>query len=359
MNIVTVVGARPPVIKATVVSAALAERAGIVERIVHTGQHYDANMSDVFFEELGIPRPSVHLDVRSGPHGAQTGQMLAGIEAVLLEQRPDAVLVYGDTNSTAAGALAASKLHIPVAHVEAGLRSFNRRMPEEQNRVITDHLADVLFAPTDLAVANLAHEGIVDGVHAVGDVMYDVALHFAGRARTSSVLLDRLGLIAGAYVLMTVHRAENTDEPARLRAIVDGATAVADTLTVVLPMHPRTVRTLADLGITMPPGVRVIEPVGYLDMVALEVGAEVIVTDSGGVQKEAFFHGVPCITLRDETEWVELIELGWNELVPPVDATAIARAVLSARGRRGRTAKPYGDGHAAVRIADVMEKLGS
>jgi UDP-GlcNAc3NAcA epimerase len=357
-KLLTVVGARPQFVKAAALSRVLAERTGITEVLVHTGQHFDPGMSDVFFAELGIPAPAHNLGVAGGAHGAATGRMLERLEAVMIAERPHRVLVYGDTNSTLAGALAAAKLHIPVAHVEAGLRSWNRRMPEEVNRVLTDHASDLLFAPTPVAVDNLEREGI-DGarVHLSGDVMYDSALHYAGAAEERSTVLTEHGLRSGGYVLATVHRAENTDAPDRLRAIFDGLAEVARDRPVVLPLHPRTGGALEAAGIDAraTAGMRVLPPLGYLEMVMIEKHAEVVATDSGGVQKEAFFYRVPCVTLRDETEWVELVELGWNRLASPAaGAHAIADAVRAAAGSTGRAAHPYGDGAAAVRIADVL-----
>jgi UDP-GlcNAc3NAcA epimerase len=328
-------------------------QAGVAEKLVHTGQHYDANMSDVFFSELEIPPPAYHLGIGGGHHGEMMGRMLAGIEEVLLSEQPDWVLVYGDTNSTLAGALAASKLHIPVAHVEAGLRSFNRRMPEEINRVLTDYASDVLFAPTVTAVAHLAREGISgDKVHLVGDVMYDAALYFAKKAERDSVILSNLNLSPAGFVLATIHRQENTDNLDRLRSIFDGLGAID--FPVVLPLHPRTRKRLEECKIAIAPTIRLIDPVGYLDMVQLERCAAVIATDSGGVQKEAFFYGVPCFTLRDETEWVELVDLGWNKLVPPGDAGRIMGAVRGAIGRLGAEGQPYGDGQATQKIASIL-----
>ncbi len=312
MKIVTIVGARPQFIKAAPVSREL--RKQHTEVLVHTGQHYDENMSAVFFRELEIPEPDCNLGIGSGSHGQQTGAMLGGIEAVLIAEQPDWVLVYGDTNSTLAGALAAAKLHIKVAHVEAGLRSFNRRMPEEVNRVLTDHVSDMLFCPTQTAVKNLAREGLTQGVHLVGDVMHEALLWAAERARTQSVILDRLVLMKKGFLLATVHRAENTDDPVRLRAIVEALVSLDDP--IVFPIHPRTRKALDRLEFpTLPSRVKVIEPVGYLDMVHLEQSARTIMTDSGGIQKEAYWLGVPCVTLRDETEWVETVESGWNVLV--------------------------------------------
>jgi UDP-GlcNAc3NAcA epimerase len=356
VKVLTVLGARPQFVKAAAVSRALAGRPGVREVLVHTGQHHDANMSDVFFAELGIPAPGHHLGVSGGSHGAMTGRMLERVEAVLLAERPDWVLVYGDTNSTLAGALAAVKLHLPVAHVEAGLRSFNRRMPEEVNRVLTDHAADLLFAPTDAAAANLRAEGITDGrVRQVGDVMYDAALHYGAEAERRSDVLSRLGLMPGGYALSTVHRAENTDDPARLAAVFGGLARLARELPVVLPLHPRTRGALERAGAAGDtPGLRIVDPVGYLDMVMLEKHAALVATDSGGVQKEAFFYRVPCVTLRDETEWVELVELGWNRLASPADPAGVERALLAALGTRGREGEPYGDGTTAHRVAAAL-----
>lgn len=358
MRILTVVGARPQFIKAAVVSQEFARHDAIQEIIVHTGQHHDANMSDVFFSELGIPRPARNLGIAGGSHGAMTGRMLEGMETAILEERPDLVLVYGDTNSTLAGALAASKLHVPVAHVEAGLRSHNRRMPEEINRILTDHCADLLLTPTDTASRNLAREGIEgERVVQIGDVMHDAALVYGTRADAASDVLGRLDLRRGGYVLVTLHRQENSDHPARLAAIMDGLARVAARIPVVLPLHPRTRKTIAAQGIAPADGLRIVDPVGYLDMVALEKGAAVIATDSGGVQKEAYFHGVPCVTLRDETEWVELVESGWNRLCPPTDADAVAGAVTAAIGTRGADVRPYGDGDASARLVAALSGI--
>jgi UDP-GlcNAc3NAcA epimerase len=360
MKLVTVIGARPQFIKAAAVARVLRERGGIEELLIHTGQHYDDNMSDVFFEELEIPRPRYHLGIGSGSHGAQTGRMLEAVERVLADEKPDAVLVYGDTNSTLAGALAAAKLHLPVAHVEAGLRSFNRKMPEEINRVLTDHLSAWLFAPTDAAAANLENEGIpTERTYLVGDVMYDAALYYGSRSRPDC--LDRLGVRPGGYVLTTIHRAENTDAPARLRGLFDGLTAVAAEVPVVLPLHPRTRAVLQRERLLDAYGrrLRLCEPLGYLDMVTLEKHARLIATDSGGVQKEAFFYRVPCVTLREETEWVELVQLGWNRLLPPHDAETVCRGILAALAE-SRSAEPseglYGGGRAAVRIAELLHQ---
>jgi UDP-GlcNAc3NAcA epimerase len=365
MRLATVVGARPQFVKAAAVSKALAKRGRIEEILIHTGQHYDANMSDVFFEELGIPAPNHHLGIGGGGHGQQTGRMLESIERVLLETRPDWLLIYGDTNSTLAGAVAAAKLHIPVAHVEAGLRSFNRRMPEEINRVAADHLSELLLPPTQTAVDNLTREGIT-GAHVklVGDVMLDVAI--ASRAAAGMIPggLARWGATSKGFALATIHRAENTDDPKRLAAIVGGLIEVAKELPIVLPLHPRTKGALAKTGAltSIPSGLKLIDPVGYLDMVLLEMNARVIVTDSGGVQKEAFFHHVPCVTLRDETEWVELVEAGWNRLAPPTSAAAVAAAVrasLESPPDASRAPRLYGDGDAAEKIAAILEGRSS
>ena len=318
MKIVTVVGARPQFIKAAAVSKAFQAHGGLEELIVHTGQHFDANMSGVFFDELGIPAPAFHLGIGGGNHGDMTGRMLAAIEQVLLEHRPDWVMVYGDTNSTLAGALAAAKLHIPVAHVEAGLRSFNRRMPEEINRVLTDHAASLLLTPTEVADRNLAREGITGtAVQRVGDVMFDAARMFAAVASGRAAAAKGLGLTNGKYILATLHRAENTHSADRVQALLGLLDHAGSLLPVVLPLHPRTRSVVESSGVDLGAyrHVRIIEPVGYLDMLQLEQAAGLIITDSGGVQKEAYFQRVPCITLREETEWVELVDAGWNRLV--------------------------------------------
>lgn len=352
-RILTVVGARPQFIKAAAVSRQLAQTPGVSECLVHTGQHHDSNMSDVFFSDLGIPAPHHHLGISNLSHGAMTGRMLEQLEAVIQHEKPSTVLVYGDTNSTLAGALAAAKLHIPVAHVEAGLRSFNRAMPEEINRVLTDHCSDVLFTPTDTATANLRHEGLpADRIVQVGDVMYDAALYFGGKAEERGEGPGAHGVEPGRYVLATVHRQENTDHPARLRVILEALQAVAADIPVLLPLHPRTRARIASEDFDhLTRGLTLLPPLGYLEMIGLVRYAAVIATDSGGVQKEAFFYHVPCVTLRDETEWTELVEAGWNRLAPPDDAARLADTIQSARGRLGRDVAPYGDGDAAGRIA--------
>ena len=357
-KIVTVLGARPQFIKASVVSHAMRQSGQLQEVLVHTGQHFDSNMSDVFFLELGMHKPDHFLDIHGGGHGAMTGRMLEQVERVLLTEKPDAVLVYGDTNSTLAGALAAAKLHIPVAHVEAGLRSFNMAMPEEVNRILTDRMSRWLFTPTAAASAHLRREGIADvQIEDVGDVMYDVALHHGSRVDASGRILTQLGLAPASYVLATVHRAENTDHEQRLLAIVDGLQALAQRMPVVWPLHPRTRGVLHRMGwlAGLSPNVRLIDPVGYLDMVQLEKYAAAIATDSGGVQKEAFFYRVPCVTLRDETEWVELVDAGWNRLVPPLNADAVRCAVEAAISSTGKPVEPYGSGDAALKIVNALK----
>jgi len=355
IQIVTVVGARPQFVKAAVVSRAVAARAadGLMnEKIVHTGQHFDPSMSDVFFTELGIPAPSHHLGIGGGTHGQNTGRMIEAIERVLLAERPDWVLVFGDTDSTVAAALAAVKLHIPVAHVEAGLRSRNRRMPEEINRILTDHASDLLLTPTDVATANLAREGITGpAVVTVGDVMFDAALHFAARAEAESRVLERLGCTSGSYVLATIHRQENTDCRESLAAILSAFARLSRP--VVWPVHPRTRRRLQEFDLSLPDTIVVTEPLGYLDMVKLERHARLIATDSGGVQKEAYFHGVPCVTLRRETEWTELVDAGWNVLIPP-GSPELIEALETVAAPADRERGIYGDGRAAERILDAM-----
>lgn len=361
IRIVTVVGARPQFIKAAAVSRAIRQSWSnqIDEVLVHTGQHYDDNMSQVFFDELEIPRPTHHLGVSGGGHGAMTGRMLEAIENVLLNEKPDWLLVYGDTNSTLAGALAAAKLHIPVAHVEAWLRSFNMRMPEEVNRIVADSVSTLLFCPTQAAVDNLRAAGRTEGVLDVGDVMFDVALHSRDRALANSRVMETLGLERGAFVLSTCHRAENTDDSERLGGILRALGRLASRQPVVLPLHPRTARLVEQYGfrdLLLP--LTVVEPLSFLDMVALEQSAVAIITDSGGVQKEAFFYGVPCITMRDETEWVETVELGWNRLVG-ADENAIVQSFehLLTAPRPSATVRPYGDGEASHRILERMARV--
>ena len=385
MKIATIVGARPQFIKAAVISRAISQSNKLVtEVIVHTGQHYDRNMSDVFFEDMGIPRPDYFLDINGLSHGAMTGQMLEKVEEVLVEEKPDIVLVYGDTNTTLAGALAAAKLHIPVAHVEAGLRSFNRRMPEEINRVITDHIANILFCPTQQAVENLKDEGIgiesssarklvssssnqtsslramsyalPPKVALVGDVMYDSVLFNLKIAEKKSKIVEKLDLKPEAYALATVHRAENTDDSHRLQAIFEALEKIsAEGPRVVLPLHPRT-RIFFDALRFSDTKIKIIEPVSYLDMLQLEQQAQLILTDSGGVQKEAYWMKVPCITLRDETEWIETVEAGWN-ILAGADRDKIFE---SAHADRSPSLQypAYGDGKAGEKIVNILGQPG-
>ena len=355
MKVLTVIGARPQFIKAAAVSRVL--RRENTEILLHTGQHYDASMSRRFFDELGLAEPDHHLGVGSGSHGQQTGRMLEAIESVLSDEKPHWVLIYGDTNSTLAGALAAAKLRIPIAHVEAGARSFNRAMPEEVNRVVADHLSALLFAASEGAVANLQREGFSGhAIRPVGDVMFDATLMFAEQAERQSDILASLGLKPKTYVLGTVHRAENTDSAERLRAIFQGLTDLAREICVVLPLHPRTRAALDDETrdeFERAGGV-LVGPAGYFDMMVLQRNASLIITDSGGIQKEAFFHQTPCLTLREETEWPELIDLGWNTLLPPRKAALIRETAMAVRGKKGRAAAPYGSGHAADDIAKAL-----
>jgi UDP-GlcNAc3NAcA epimerase len=348
---VTIVGARPQFIKAAPLTRIL--RPPIKEVLVHTGQHYDSGMSDVFFDELRLKRPEYHLGISGGLHGEQTGRMLIEIERVLAAEKPDAVLVYGDTNSTLAGALAAAKLHIPVAHVEAGLRSFNRAMPEEINRVVTDHLATTLFAPSPVAVSQLANEGIRDGVHLVGDIMLDALLANAAAAREQSHVLEQLGVTEKGYYLCTIHRAENTDDEQRLRQIFEGLATLERP--AVIPLHPRTKKMLEEASITPGGAVKALPPLGYFDMLELQRCAAAVLTDSGGVQKEAYYLGVPCVTLRNETEWVETIESGWNVLCN-ADAASIRDSAMAQASFNGPRPPLYGEGGAAEKIEAILTK---
>ncbi|GAA1926541.1 UDP-N-acetylglucosamine 2-epimerase (non-hydrolyzing) [Microbacterium aoyamense] len=350
MKIVSVVGARPQFVKLAPIAHAAAA-AGVKHVIVHTGQHYDAMLSDVFFEDLGIPAPDVHLGVGSGSHGVQTGSMLAALDAVFDEHQPDWVLVYGDTNSTVAAALSAVKLHFPVAHLEAGLRSFNRRMPEEHNRVLTDHAADLLLAPTQVAVDHLAHEGLAERTILVGDVMTDVLFDVRdGLAGAPSVLVEELGLEPEGFYVATIHRAENTDDPERLRAVVEGLAGLDRP--VILLAHPRVVAKAAAHGIDLTQGsLHAHAPLAYPDLIAAVQASAGVVTDSGGLQKEAFLLRVPCTTVRTETEWVETIELGWNVLA---DTAAEIAAGVSRPRPADTDETPYGDGHAAERVIEAL-----
>ncbi len=358
MKILTVVGARPQFMKAAVVSRALQVLGGAKEVMVHTGQHYDELMSGVFFRELEISPPAYNLAIGSAGQGVQTGRMMEALEPVMQAEKPNIVMVYGDTNSTMAGALVAAKLHIPIAHVEAGLRSFNTAMPEEINRVVTDHVSHWLFAPTENAVKNLVREGLADqSVRLVGDVMYDAALAYADDSRAAN-LLQRLGIETGKYVLATIHRAENTDNKVRLSQIFEALADLASSVPVVFPAHPRTLGALASLGLDsrQVANLKFMDPLGYLDMLVLEKCAGTIITDSGGVQKEAFFFRVPCVIVRDETEWVELVRLGGAVLVSPDEITEAAKN--STYGIPEELASTlYGGGHASDRIARELLKL--
>ncbi len=358
MKILTVIGARPQFIKAAALSRIIKNdyRSSIDEIILHTGQHFDDNMSQVFFDQLNIPKPKYNLEIAKGSHGAMTGRMLEAIEEVILKENPDRLLVYGDTNSTLAGALAAAKLHVPVIHVEAGLRSFNMRMPEEVNRILTDRISSLLFCPTEAAMANLKIEGVYAGVFNSGDIMYDVALYYKDQAKQKSTIIESLNLKPQEYVLATCHRAENTDDPVRLRNILMALSEISEDILVVLPMHPRTKKLidtheLADLIETL----IVTEPLAFLDMVALEQSAKMIFTDSGGVQKEAFFYKVPCITMRSETEWVETVDLGWNKLAGAnkQDIVNIFKSYMNSMPKSVESS-PYGIGNAAEKIINQI-----
>ncbi len=358
MNILTVVGARPQFIKAAVVSRALSTSAGVTEVLVHTGQHYDRTMSDAIFRDLGIRAPDYNLGIGSLGQGAQTGRMLEAIEAVIVSERPDLVLVYGDTNSTLAGALAAAKLHTPVAHVEAGARSFNRAMPEEINRILVDHMSDLLFAPTDAAVANLKREGINDEmVRLVGDVMYDAALVFATKC-DGEALTKRLGVGRRAFALATIHRAENTDDAIRLESVLRGLIAATAVLPVVLPLHPRTRNALERTGLLSEAKAKLtcLEPLGYLDMLAAVRAAAAVITDSGGVQKEAFFLDTPCLIVREQTEWVELLDAGCARLVSPLEI--VKHLFDLPKGAGTAPSNLFGGGKASARIAAELSGLG-
>lgn len=347
LKITTIVGARPQFIKAAAVSRRIADGFGgaIEESIIHTGQHFDHAMSAVFFEELSIPEPTRNLEVRGGAHGKTTGAMLAAIEQELLDSSPDALMVYGDTNSTLAGALAAAKLHIPVIHVEAGLRSFNKKMPEEINRILTDHVSTLMFCPSESSRKILQDEGLTDGVHVVGDVMFDVVRFYAEKLAANSFGLD------GPFALMTAHRAENTDDPIRLAGLAEGVGRIG--LQVLFPVHPRTKNALEKFGVALPPNVTAIDPLSYKETLAAIKASQLILTDSGGLQKEAFYMGRPCVTLRDETEWIELVEIGVNRLAG-CDPDKIATAALALLNTPLSEATPYGDGDAAGSLLEIV-----
>lgn len=360
MKILTIIGARPQFIKAATVSRALQTSGQIKEVIIHTGQHFDKNMSDVFFEEMQIPKPDYNLNINSLSHGAMTGKMLEGIEQILLEEKPHCVVVYGDTNSTIAGALAAKKLHIPVAHVEAGLRSFNMKMPEEVNRILTDRISELLYCPTNNAVKNLQAEGFSNfhcRIEKVGDVMQDAAMFYREKSVQTSSIIASLNLSDKPYLMVTIHRAENTDHHERLSRIVEGLNTLAKKYKIVLPLHPRTKKYLEQhkLALAFTP----IAPVGYLDMIQLLSNASIVITDSGGVQKEAYFFRRHCITVRDETEWTELVEAGCNTLLSPKEEDIVS--VVENKLAQPFTAREnlYGDGKASEKIvASLQNYLG-
>jgi len=357
MKVFSVIGARPQFIKAAVVSGALRERKGVEEFLVHTGQHFDENMSRVFFDEMGISEPSANLGISGGEHGSMTGKMLIRVEELIMEQKPDCVLVYGDTNSTLAGALAASKLNVPCAHVEAGLRSDNRAMPEEINRILTDHACDLLFAPTDDAARRLREEGIAgEKVIRTGDVMLDAALLYGEKAKSESAILDRLDLKEKKYALCTLHRAENVDSREVVEWLISGLGEIARNLPVLLPIHPRTKARLKEFELldALPPGIRIVDPVGYLDILRLESSAALILTDSGGMQKEAFFQKVPCVTLRTETEWTELLPGGHNRLALPMTESISEKAEDALSADPDWSVDLYGDGHSSETIAQAI-----
>lgn len=352
MKILTVIGARPQFIKAAVISREIKEFHNTTNEIlVHTGQHYDHNMSEVFFNELNIPYPNYNLNIGGGTHGQNTGRMIEKLESIMIQEKPDWVLVYGDTDSTLAGAIAASKLHIPIAHVEAGLRSFNRNMPEEINRILTDHTSTLLLAPTKTSYENLQKEGIsTEKIHVVGDVMYDAALFYKKKMKYPK-WFDKYKIKPGTYILCTIHRAENTSSKDNMCNIFSGLETAG--LPVILPLHPRTKKTLENMEISIPSNVYLIEPVSYLEMVWLEVNCKAIATDSGGVQKEAYFHNKKCITLRKETEWVELVESNWNVLVN-VDPQKIKTEIL-ANSYPTQHHEFYGNGKTAAKILELLK----
>jgi len=353
-RIITIVGARPQFVKAVTLSRQFT-LCGIEEQIIHTGQHFDANMSDVFFEEMEIPRPAYQLDIHGVSHGAMTGRMLEGIEQILLKEKPEGVLVYGDTNSTLAGALAAVKLHIPVIHVEAGLRSFNMTMPEEINRILTDRISSLLLCPTDTAVQNLKREGFDNYTAQIvknGDVMQDAAMYYAQKAQEKSQIIGQLGLTD--FVLATIHRQENTDNPVKLHDIITGLNLINKEVQMVVPLHPRTRNILQQLNLK--PAFTIIDPVGYFDMIMLLKHCKLVVTDSGGVQKEAFFFGRHCITLREQTEWVELVEHGFNRIVGTNTNLLLDAFRYFSNKQSDFGVDLYGKGKAAERaVGEVLE----
>ncbi|MDP8205975.1 MAG: UDP-N-acetylglucosamine 2-epimerase (non-hydrolyzing) [Candidatus Electryonea clarkiae] len=354
-KIINIVGARPQFVKAATISNELRKKHDVDEVLLHTGQHYDDDLSEIFFQELMIPKPKYNLGVGSASHGIQTAKILEGIE------KPDIVVVYGDTNSTLAGALAAVKLHIPIAHIEAGLRSFNKKMPEEVNRILTDHAVDLLFAPTKTAVRNLLHEGVnPDIIFSAGDVMYDAALFYLNEISDNDKIINDIGVQSGKYILATIHRQENTDDPARLRSIFDGLCQISEEYPVVLPLHHRTSKVLENEGMLagVEKKLHLLNPIGYLDMLTLEKNSCLIVTDSGGIQKEAYFCKVPCVTLRDQTEWVELLDSGWNTLNPTVSAKQVYEDIVGALSKErdpdSLVDDLYGGGKASKETVEII-----
>ena len=352
MKLITIVGARPQFIKASAVSRAILKEGSITEKIVHTGQHYDPNMSEIFFEEMAIPKPHYNLGVSNGGHGSMTGQMMINLEKIIQDDKPDGVIVYGDTNSTLAGALVASKLHIPVIHIEAGLRSFNMSMPEEINRILCDRISHLLFCPTKTAIDNLKKEGYDNldcKIFLSGDVMYDVILYYSSMLEGKSQISEQLGL-KKKYILCTIHRAENTNDEYRLKQIFSALSIISDDITVILPLHPRTKKLVQSYGIKYSNNMKIIDPVGYFDMLELLTGSSMVMTDSGGLQKEAYFMAKPCVTLRDQTEWVELLDFGYNTL-SGADADKIQLEYLKMKDVKiPNSHQLYGSGDAAGQI---------
>jgi UDP-GlcNAc3NAcA epimerase len=354
-KIATIVGARPQFIKSAVVSRAIRNAGCFSEIMIHTGQHYDAKMSECFFEELGIPKPQYNLAVGSGMHGYQTGEMMKGIEPVLMKEKPSIVIVYGDTNTTLAGAIVAAKMHIPVAHIEAGLRSYNKKMPEEINRITTDHISAILFCPTTTAINNLRTEGIRHGIYKSGDVMYDVAVQYGKRAENYRNIMTAAHIEPSQYIVATIHRSENTDDRSRMEMIMEALNNIGSNMSVVMPLHPRTEKLIRSYGIDMQ-HIQTIGPVGFLEMMCLLKNAKIIVTDSGGLQKEGYFHRIPCVTIREQTEWIETIESGWNSLADMTSAQGIVGSIINAMNasiERSEIAE-YGDGSASEQIVKII-----
>ena len=361
MKIITIIGARPQFIKAATVSRAIrmfnqTHPTQIKEKLIHTGQHFDQNMSAVFFDELELQNPDYNLGIAGLSHGAMTGQMLESIETILKQEQPDIVLIYGDTNSTLAGALAACKMNIPVAHVEAGLRSFNMKMPEEINRILSDKVSTLLFCPTETAVLNLKNEGVTKGVYQVGDVMYDATLYYKEKA-LKSIDINKWNVKDKKYVLCTVHRAENTDNLDRLENIFEALQEIQKSYDIILPIHPRTEKIIKDHKKEYwLDGLKVIAPLSYFEMMRLEISAKAILTDSGGIQKEAFFHQVQCITLRDETEWKETVEQGWNQITGADKKKILSSYSQLCQGKKLQGQTPYGNGDTAYKILKILQR---